>query len=80
MIAAHKKQGKCIGFVPTMGDLHEGHLSLLRKCRKECDVVVLSIYVNPTQFGPKEDFKAYPRNKNNDCFLAKKESHWGLLP
>lgn len=67
-------KNKSIGFVPTMGDLHEGHISLIRKCRKQHDVVVLSIFVNPTQFGPKEDFLAYPRNENNDILLAEKEN------
>ncbi|MBM3253080.1 MAG: pantoate--beta-alanine ligase [Candidatus Omnitrophica bacterium] len=66
-----KKNGKKIGFIPTMGYLHKGHLSLARKAKKECDVVVMSIFVNPIQFGPKEDFKRYPRDFERDCNLAK---------
>jgi pantoate--beta-alanine ligase len=66
-----KKQGKIIGFIPTMGCLHQGHLSLIRRARKETDMVVLSIFVNPIQFGPKEDYKKYPRTPKRDIRLAK---------
>lgn len=63
--------GKTISFVPTMGYLHEGHLSLLRAGRERGDVLVLSIFVNPTQFGPNEDFDSYPQDMANDLALAR---------
>jgi pantoate--beta-alanine ligase len=68
-----KLERKTIGFVPTMGALHNGHLSIIRKARKENDLVVVSIFVNPVQFGPKEDYLKYPRNLKKDAGLCKRE-------
>jgi pantoate--beta-alanine ligase len=69
-LAAERAAGRLIGLVPTMGYLHEGHLSLLRAARDECDFVVMSLFVNPSQFGPGEDLERYPRDEERDSRLA----------
>ncbi len=70
ILASARADGRSVGLVPTMGYLHEGHLSLLRAARAECDVVVMSLFVNPAQFAPGEDLGRYPRDERRDAELA----------
>jgi pantoate--beta-alanine ligase len=73
--------GKRLGFVPTMGALHQGHLSLVRRARAECDVTAVSIFVNPAQFGPQEDYLKYPRDLARDSALLEREgADWLFAP
>jgi pantoate--beta-alanine ligase len=72
-LAATRRDGCSIGLVPTMGALHGGHLSLLRAARGRCDVVVMSLFVNPSQFGPREDLASYPRDEARDLAVAEAE-------
>jgi pantoate--beta-alanine ligase len=69
-LAPERRAGRSIGLVPTMGSFHEGHLALMRGAREDCDVVVVSLFVNPAQFGPSEDLDAYPRDEERDAALA----------
>lgn len=72
-VQAARRAGRSVGLVPTMGALHEGHLSLIRRSCNDHDVTVVSVFVNPTQFGPSEDFSAYPRDLERDAILAQKQ-------
>lgn len=72
LMAAARAGGRSVGFVPTMGALHPGHTSLIDRARNRCDVVAISIFVNPTQFGPNDDFAAYPRDEEGDLAAARR--------
>jgi pantoate--beta-alanine ligase len=73
LLSQPRRAGKRIGLVPTMGSFHEGHLSLMRRAREDCAIVVVSLFVNPTQFGSGEDLESYPRDENRDAELAARE-------
>ena len=73
VLAPERRAGRCIGLVPTMGSFHDGHLSLIRRAREQCDVVVVSLFVNPAQFAAGEDLESYPRDEARDAGLAEEE-------
>jgi pantoate--beta-alanine ligase len=72
-LGPERRAGRSVGLVPTMGFFHDGHLSLMRRARETCDVVVVSLFVNPAQFGPGEDLEGYPRDEQRDLALARDE-------
>ena len=74
LLAPERREGRSIGLVPTMGFFHEGHMSLMRRARQGCDLVVVSLFVNPAQFGQGEDFESYPRDERRDAQLAEQEA------
>lgn len=81
LVREARRRGKTVGFVPTMGALHEGHLSLVRRARRDHDRVVVSVFVNPLQFGPREDFRRYPRDTRKDASLCRAAGcDWFYLP
>ena len=81
LVRAARRRGKTVGFVPTMGALHDGHLSLVRRAGREHDRVVVSVFVNPLQFGPREDYRRYPRDTRRDARLCRTAGcDWFYLP
>ena len=69
-LAPARREERTIGLVPTMGYLHDGHVALIEAARSDCDVVVMSLFVNPAQFGPGEDLESYPRDRDRDVAIA----------